>query len=71
MEFDPELIIRLVRAGVPVVNISTKVQYPESGISHFRMVEDNIRIAWAYVRLAFRLPWSRSGAARANERRAK
>ena len=25
MDFDPELIIRLVRAGVPVVNIPTKV----------------------------------------------
>lgn len=67
MDFDPELIIRLVRAGVPVVNIPTKVQYPVSGISHFRMVEDNLRIAWAYVRLAFGAPWSRSGAARADE----
>jgi len=69
MDFDPELIIRLVRAGVPVVNIPTKVQYPVSGISHFRMVEDNLRIAWAYVRLAFSSPWRRSEAARANERR--
>ena len=53
MDFDPELIIRLVRAGVPVVNVPTDVRYPESGISHFRMVEDNLRIAWAYLRLIF------------------
>ncbi|MBW2419921.1 MAG: glycosyltransferase family 2 protein [Deltaproteobacteria bacterium] len=53
MEFDPELVIRLVRAGVPVANIPTAVQYPEGGVSHFRMVEDNLRIARAYVRLAF------------------
>ncbi len=52
MDFDPELIIRLVRAGVPVINVETKVQYREGGISHFRMVEDNLRIAWAYARLA-------------------
>ncbi len=58
MEFDPELVIRLVRAGVPVANIPTAVQYPEGGVSHFRMVEDNLRIAWAYVRLAFAAPWS-------------
>ena len=52
MDFDPELIIRLVRAGVPVINIPTRVQYHEDGVSHFRMVEDNLRIAWVYIRLA-------------------
>ena len=52
MDFDPELIVRLMRAGVPVVNIPTAVHYPAGGISHFRMVEDNLRIAWAYARLA-------------------
>lgn len=52
MDFDPELVIRLVRAGVPVVNVPTRVRYPEAGTSHFRMVEDNLRIAWCYVRLA-------------------
>ena len=58
MEFDPELVVRLMRAGVPVVNIPTAVLYPEGGVSHFRMLEDNLRIAWAYVRLAFSAPWS-------------
>lgn len=53
MEFDPELIIRLVRAGVPVVNVRTRVQYHDGGVSHFRMIKDNLRIAWAYIRLAF------------------
>ena len=59
MDFDPELVIRLVRSGVPVVNLPTKVCYPEAGVSHFRMVEDNLRIAWAYARLAFEVPWHR------------
>jgi len=52
MDFDPELCVRLVRAGVPVVNLATPVRYPKDGISHFRMVDDNLRIARAYGRLA-------------------
>lgn len=59
MDFDPELVVRLVRAGVPVVNVPTSVRYPEGGLSHFRMLEDNLRIARAYARLAadaFRRP---------------
>jgi len=51
MDFDPELVVRLVRAGTPIVNIPTAVHYPSGGISHFRMLEDNLRIAWAYARL--------------------
>lgn len=57
MDFDPELVVRLVRTGVPVVNLPTPVRYPEGGISHFRMVEDNLRIAWAYARLAVAGSW--------------
>jgi hypothetical protein len=57
MDFDPELIIRLVRAGIPVVNLPTAVFYPEGGVSHFQLVRDNLRIAGSYVRLAFEAPW--------------
>jgi len=57
MDFDPELIIRLVREGLQVVNVPTEVCYPDDGISHFRMVEDNLRIAWAYIRLVFAAPF--------------
>ena len=63
MDFDPELIVRLVRAGVPVVNVPTAVCYPEDGISHFRLVRDNFRIAWAYLRLAVDGPWRSSRSA--------
>lgn len=58
MDFDPELVVRLVRAGVPVVNIPTSVYYPQDGVSHFRLVRDNLRIAWAYLRLAVDRHWS-------------
>jgi glycosyltransferase involved in cell wall biosynthesis len=57
MDFDPELTVRLVRAGVPVLNLPTAVRYPADGISHFRMLEDNLRIAWAYLRLAVDGRW--------------
>ena len=63
MDFDPEFIVRLVRAGVPVINIPTPVRYPETGVSHFRIVRDNLRIGWAYLRLAFEVPWSASKSA--------
>jgi glycosyltransferase involved in cell wall biosynthesis len=52
MDFDPEFVIRMVRDGVPIVNIPTPVRYPEAGVSHFRMRQDNILIAKAYLRLA-------------------
>lgn len=52
MDFDPEIVIRMVRRGVPVRNIPTRVRYPAGGVSHFQMVRDNVRIAWAYARLA-------------------
>jgi glycosyltransferase involved in cell wall biosynthesis len=68
MNFDPELIIRLARAGVPVVNVPTAVHYPEGGVSHFRMVEDNLRIAWSYVGLAFEAPWRTSSISVGGER---
>jgi hypothetical protein len=69
MDFDPEFVIRMVRAGVPVVNIPTFVQYPEAGISHFRMRQDNLLIAKAYLRLASEPLWSRSRTRTASEGR--
>ena len=60
MDFDPEFVIRLVRAGVPVINVPTRVHYPEGGLSHFHMVDDNLRLARAYLRLALELPFRRS-----------
>ncbi|MGH8618541.1 MAG: glycosyltransferase family 2 protein, partial [Burkholderiales bacterium] len=46
MQFDPEILVRLVWAGVPVENVPTRVTYPPGGVSHFRMVRDNVRISW-------------------------
>jgi glycosyltransferase involved in cell wall biosynthesis len=52
MEFDPELVVRLVWEGVPVVNLATRVRYFHGGLSHFDFAHDNVRIARTYLRLA-------------------
>jgi glycosyltransferase involved in cell wall biosynthesis len=51
MDFEPELAVRLVWMGVPVVNLATHVRYFPDGISHFDVVWDNLRLAWLYTRL--------------------
>lgn len=64
MEFDIEVAVKLVWAGVPVLNLPTRVRYlraSEGGVSHFRVLEDNLRIAWMHTRLSFQRvmvrPW--------------
>jgi glycosyltransferase involved in cell wall biosynthesis len=53
MEFEPELAVRLVWEGVPVVNVDTRVRYYPGGISHFDVLWDDLRLAWLYTRLSF------------------
>jgi len=52
MDFEPELAVRLVWMGVPVLNVATRVHYFPGGISHFDVVWDDLRLAWLYTRLA-------------------
>lgn len=69
MDFDPEIVVRMAWAGMPVVNLETRVRYlsPEQGgVSHFRMLRDNLLISWMHTRMALRLltlvwrrPWPR------------
>jgi len=51
MDFEPELAVRLVWMGVPVVNVATRVRYDPLGVSHFDVVWDDVRLAWLYTRL--------------------
>lgn len=53
MEFEPELAVRLVWAGTPMVNLPTRVVYPVGGHSNFDVLWDDLRLAWLYLRLAF------------------
>jgi glycosyltransferase involved in cell wall biosynthesis len=54
MDFDIEIAVRMVWHGAAVVNLPTRVRYlpaEAGGVSHFRMVRDNLRISWMHTRL--------------------
>lgn len=54
MDFDPEVAVRLVWDGTPVINVPTKVRYltaDEGGVSNFHVFYDNVRISWMHTRL--------------------
>ena len=53
MEFDIEIIVRLYWQGADVINIETEIQYPSDGISHFRMLQDNLLISGKHAQLFF------------------
>jgi glycosyltransferase involved in cell wall biosynthesis len=57
MDFDVEIAVRLVWAGVPVLNQPTRVRYPEDGVSHFRVWRDNLLISAMHTRLFFGMLW--------------
>ncbi len=52
MSFDTDIIVRLVWAGLSVVNLRTAVTYPIDGVSHFDMLRDNLRMAKLHAGLA-------------------
>lgn len=55
MDFDPEIAVKMVWAGSPVINLPTRVRYvarDEGGVSHFRMFRDNALISWMHTRLS-------------------
>jgi glycosyltransferase involved in cell wall biosynthesis len=54
MDFDIEIAVRLAWAGIPIINVPTRVRYlprGSGGVSHFRPVRDNLAITWMHVRL--------------------
>lgn len=54
MDFDPEIAVRMVWAGTPVVHVPTAVRYvsrKEGGVSHFKLFLDNWLITWMHTRL--------------------
>jgi len=51
MDFEPEMVVRLVWEGVPVVPLPTRVIYPHGGLSHFSVARDYPRLARLYLRL--------------------
>ena len=53
MNFDIEILVRLYWDGVAVVNLPTRVGYPEDGVSHFKAWTDNVLITRMHVSLFF------------------
>jgi len=72
MDFEPELAVRLVWEGVPVVTLPTRVVYPPGGLSHFSLVRDYPLLASLYARLLLgmlqRAPGLRARASGGGER---
>jgi len=57
MDFDVELLVKLVWRGRVLRWIDTRVSYPADGISHFRMLSDNLRLAGMHLRLVLGMLW--------------
>jgi glycosyltransferase involved in cell wall biosynthesis len=61
MDFDTDILVKLYWQGVAMRWLPTRVRYPIDGVSHFRMVSDNVRMSAMHVRLlagmVLRLPW--------------
>lgn len=53
MDFDCEVLVLLLWEDVPVVNRPVEVTYPQDGISHFRVLRDNIQISLMHTKLFF------------------
>ena len=53
MAFDTEIMVRLSWSGVRIIAVPTHVTYPRDGVSHFRMLKDNVHISWMHTRLFF------------------
>jgi glycosyltransferase involved in cell wall biosynthesis len=53
MDFDPEIMVRLHWNGMRIFTVPTRVTYPRDGVSHFKMLEDNVLISRMHARLFF------------------
>jgi glycosyltransferase involved in cell wall biosynthesis len=51
MDFDTEILVRLSWSGVSIINMPTRVTYPADGVSHFRLLRDNVYISLMHARL--------------------
>lgn len=53
MDFDTDIVVRLYWQGVRIINLPTRVTYPTDGVSHFRLVLDNVLITRMHTVLFF------------------
>jgi len=57
MEFDTEILVRLVRDGAPLAVVPVAVRYDAANQSNFALFADNWRISRMHARLVLELPW--------------
>ena len=60
MGFDPEILVKARWAGMQVVTVPTRIRYlspEEGGVSHFRMVRDNLINISVHTRLILQTPF--------------
>ncbi|MGV8916932.1 MAG: glycosyltransferase family 2 protein [Pseudomonas sp.] len=53
MDFDTDILVRLFWRNQPMHWLPTKVHYPQDGLSHFRMLRDNVLITKMHTKLFF------------------
>ena len=53
MEFDIEVLVALHWRGARFANVPVRTVYPENGVSHFRLLDDNWRISRMHARCFF------------------
>jgi glycosyltransferase involved in cell wall biosynthesis len=51
MDFDSEVLVRLHWRGHELVSLPTRVNYPQDGVSHFKLLRDNVLISLMHARL--------------------
>ena len=53
MDFDIEILVRSLWAGLHIVQLPVGVRYPIDGVSHFQLFNDNFLITKLHIRLFF------------------
>ncbi|MES1146855.1 MAG: glycosyltransferase family 2 protein [Solimonas sp.] len=51
MSFDIEILVRLCWRGVRIINVKVQVTDPMDGISHFKVLRDNVQISMSHARM--------------------
>ncbi len=57
MDFDTEILVRLSWRNQPMQWLPIKVHYPQDGLSHFRLLLDNVLISKMHAKLFFGMLW--------------
>ena len=53
MGFDIDIVVKLYREGLKIIEIPTKVIYPKEGTSNFNYFRDNLEISVVHIKLVF------------------